>query len=54
MKGATTGFIGNASDPVKRRKQFKQKTLLLRRKQKRCLKLAEITEKVYMNIETIS
>jgi hypothetical protein len=39
---------------LERRKQIKQKTMLLRRKQKRSFRLAEIEGKVYMNTETIS
>ena len=39
---------------LERRKQMKQKTMQLRRKQKRSFRLAEIEGKVYMNTETIS
>jgi len=35
-------------------KEIKQKTMLLQRKQKRSLGLAENAGKVYMNAETIS
>jgi len=45
---------GHDRGVLERHKQIKQKTMLLRRKQKRSFKLAEIEGKVYMNTETIS
>jgi len=47
-------YYGHDREVLERRKQIKQKTMLLRRKQKRSFRLAEIEGKVYMNTETIS
>jgi hypothetical protein len=47
-------YYGRDLEILKRRKQIKQKTMLLRRKQSHSLRLDEITGKVYMNAETIS
>jgi len=47
-------YYGRDHEVLERRKQIKQKTMLLRRKQKRFLKLAEVAGKVYMTTETIS
>jgi len=47
-------YYGRDIAILERRKQIKQKTLLLRRKQKRSLRLAENAGKVYMSAETIS
>jgi len=47
-------YYGRDREILERRKQIKQKTMLLRRKQKRSLRLAEIAGKVYMSAETIS
>ncbi len=47
-------FHGRDREVLERRKQIKQKTMLLRRKQKRSFRLAEIEGKVYMNTEIIS
>ena len=41
-------------DPESVVKEIKRKTMLLRRKQKRSLRLAGIAGKVYMSAETIS
>ena len=46
-------YYGRAHEVLERRKQIKQKTMLLRRKQNRSLRLAEIAGKVYMSPETI-
>jgi len=45
---------GRDREVFERRKQIKQKTMLLQRKQKRSFRLAEIEGKVYMNIENVS
>jgi hypothetical protein len=47
-------YYGRDHEVLERRKQIKQKTMLLRRKQKRSMRLAEIAGKVYMSPETIS
>jgi putative transposase len=47
-------YYGRDRKVLERRKQIKQKTLLLRRKQNRSLMLAEKAGKVYMNSETVS
>jgi len=47
-------YYGRDHEVLERRKQIKQKTMLLRRKQKRSWRLAEIAGKVYMSAETIS
>jgi hypothetical protein len=47
-------YYGRDHEVLERRKQIKQKTMLLRRKQKRSKRLAEIAGKVYMSPETIS
>lgn len=47
-------YYGRDREVLGRRKQIKQKTMLLRRKQNRSLRLAEKAGKVYMSPETIS
>ncbi len=47
-------YYGRDREVLERRKQIKQKTMLLRRKQKSSWRLAEISGKVYMSPETIS
>ncbi len=47
-------YYGRNFEVLKRRKQIKQKTILLRRKQTRTLRLAEKAGKVYMSPETLS
>jgi hypothetical protein len=47
-------YYGRDREILERRKQIKQKTMLLRRKQNRSLRLDEIAGKVYMSPETIS
>jgi len=47
-------YYGHALEILDRRKQIKQKTMLLRRKQNRTLRLAEKTGKVYIGAETLS
>ena len=56
LKNVTPADVcyGRDREVRKRRKQIKQKTMLLRRKQKRSFRLDEIEGKVYINIETIS
>jgi len=56
LKNVTSAdvYYGRDREVLKRRKQIKQKTMLLRRKQKRLFRLAEIEGKVYMNTETTS
>jgi hypothetical protein len=56
LKNVTSAdvYYGRDREVLKRRKQIKQKTMLLRRKQKRSFRLAEIEGKVYMNTETTS
>jgi len=43
-------YYGRDHEVLERRKQIKQKTLLLRRKQKRSLRLAAIAGKVYVRL----
>ncbi len=47
-------YYGRDNEVLERRGQIKQKTMLLRRKQNRALRLAEKAEKVYMRAETLS
>jgi hypothetical protein len=47
-------YYGRDREILEMRKQIKQRTMLLRRKQKRSFRLAEIAGKVYMSTETIS
>jgi putative transposase len=47
-------YYGRDRELLERRKQIKQKTMLLRRKQKSSWRFAEIAEKVYMSTQTIS
>jgi hypothetical protein len=47
-------YYGRDHEVLERRKQIKQKTMLLRRQQKHSFRLAEIAGKVYMSSETIS
>jgi transposase InsO family protein len=47
-------YYGRDLEVLKRRGQIKQKTMLLRRKQNRTLRLAEKAKKVYIDAETIS
>ena len=47
-------YYGRDHEVLERRKQIKQKTMFLRRKQKRSMRLAEIAGKVYISPETIS
>ena len=47
-------YYGRDHEVLERRKQIKQKTMLLRRKQKRSWRLDGIAGKVYMNAETVS
>lgn len=47
-------YYGRDLEILDRRKQIKQKTMLLRRKQNRTSRLAEKVEKVYMHTETFS
>jgi putative transposase len=47
-------YYGRDLKILKRREQIKQKTMLLRRKQNRSLRLAEKAGKVYMGAETLS
>ena len=47
-------YYGRDREILERRKQIKQKTMLLRRKQKCSWRLAEIAGKVYMSTEAIS
>lgn len=47
-------YYGRDLEVLERRRQIKQKTIILRRGQNRTLRLAEKAGKVYMNTETIS
>ena len=47
-------YYGRDLEVLERREQIKQKTMLLRRKQNRTLRLAEKAGKVYMGAETLS
>jgi hypothetical protein len=47
-------YYGHDLEILERREQTKQKTILLRRKQNRTLRLAEKAGKVYMHTETFS
>jgi len=47
-------YYGRDLEILDRRRQIKQKTMLLRRKQNRTSRLAEKVEKVYMHTETFS
>jgi len=47
-------YHGRDLEVLERRWQIKQKTMLLRRKQKRTFSLAEKAGKVYMSPETLS
>jgi hypothetical protein len=47
-------YYGRDLEVLERRQQIKQKTMLLRRKQNRTLRLAEKVGKVYMGAETLS
>jgi transposase InsO family protein len=47
-------YYGRNFEVLERRGQIKQKTMILRRKQNRNLRLAEKAGKVYMNTETLS
>jgi hypothetical protein len=47
-------YYGRDREILEKRKQIKQKTMLLRRKQNRSLMLAERAKKVYMSTETLS
>ncbi len=47
-------YYGRDLEVLERRGQIKQKTMLLRRKQNRTLRLAEKAGKVYMRTETLS
>jgi hypothetical protein len=47
-------YYGHDLEILERREQIKQKTMRLRRKQNRTLRLAEKAGKVYMGAETFS
>ena len=47
-------YYGRNFEVLERRVQIKQKTMILRRKHNRNLRLAEKAGKVYMNTETLS